>query len=33
MYVLEFQIDSWAGLYGAMGKRRGVRFVELANTS
>jgi len=33
MYVLEFQVDSWAGLYAAMGKRRGVRFIELANTS
>jgi len=33
MYVLEFYVDSWAGLYAAMGNRRGVRFVELANTS
>ena len=33
MYVLEFYIDSWAGLLAAMGKRRGVRFVELADTS
>lgn len=33
MYVLEFHVDSWAGLLSAMGKRRGVRFVELANTS
>jgi hypothetical protein len=33
MYVLEFYVDSWAGLYAAMGKRRGVKFVELANTS
>jgi len=33
MYVLEFYVDSWAGLYAAMGKRRGVRFVELADTS
>ncbi len=33
MYVLEFHVDSWAALYAAMGKRRGVRFVELANTS
>jgi hypothetical protein len=33
MYVLEFYVDSWAGLFAAMGKRRGVRFVELVNTS
>ena len=33
MYVLEFHVDSWAGLLSAMGKRRGVRFVELVNTS
>ena len=33
MYVLEFYVDSWAALYSAMGKRRGVKFVELANTS
>src|SRR3990167_187687 len=33
MYVLEFYVDSWGGLLSAMGKKRGVRFVELANTS
>lgn len=33
MYFLEFYIDSWAGLYAAMARRGGVRFVELANTS
>lgn len=33
MYILEFQVDSWAGLYSAMGKRRGVQFVELIDTS
>jgi hypothetical protein len=32
VYVLEFYVDSWAGLFAAMGKRRGV-FVELVNTS
>lgn len=33
MYIVEFHVDSWAGLWSAMGNRRGVRFVELANTS
>jgi hypothetical protein len=33
MYVLEFYVDSWAALFAAMGKKRGVRFVDLANTS
>lgn len=33
MYVLEFHVDSWASLFAAMGKRRGVNFVELVNTS
>jgi hypothetical protein len=33
MYFLEFYVDSWAGLYAAMARKRGARFVELANTS
>jgi len=33
VYVLEFYVDSWAALFAAMGKKRGVRFVDLANTS
>jgi hypothetical protein len=33
MYVLVFYVDTWAGLYAAMGKKRGVRIVELENTS
>lgn len=33
MYALEFYVDSWAALFLAMGKRRGIQFVELANTS
>jgi len=33
VYILEFQVGSWAALYSAMGKRRGVTFVELVNTS
>lgn len=33
MYISEFCVDSWEGLYGAMGKRRNVRFVERINTS
>jgi hypothetical protein len=36
MYFLEFYIDSWAGLFAAMGKigkRQAIRIVEFANTS
>jgi hypothetical protein len=33
MYFLEFYVDSWAGLYAAMSKRRGMQFIELTNTS
>ncbi len=33
MYVLEYHFDSWAALWSTMGHRRGVRFVELVNTS
>ena len=33
MYFLEFYIDSWTDLYAAMSKKRGMRFVELTDTS
>jgi hypothetical protein len=33
MYALEFYVDSWTALFAAMSKKRGVQFVEFANTS
>lgn len=33
MYVLEFYVSSWEGLYAAMAKKGNVRFIELINTS
>lgn len=33
MYVLVFCVDSWAGLWSAMGNKRNVRFVDIPNTS
>ena len=33
VYFSDFYFDSWADLYSAMGKRRRMQFVEIANTS